>query len=75
VRRYGKWAGNPAGMRENLARCVVNVRPFYRSHESRQCTRYRKVGELCAQHAKQKAAGVTLSIPNDEEEVCNEDAG
>lgn len=63
-RRYGCWAGNPAGKRERPERCVVSV---YQPHSriSCQCSRARGQGPdglYCGQHAK-KIAPV---ISNDE---------
>lgn len=54
-KRYGRWAGHPAGQPEDPARCVIEV-PFPgRSMLSRQCGRKRGHGDgalYCAQHAK-----------------------
>jgi hypothetical protein len=52
VRRYNCWAGNSHGTPENPALCVVSVPEGGRSVLTRQCTRRRKVGDLCSQHAK-----------------------
>lgn len=60
LRRYGEWAGNPRGIREDITRCIEEVSPPP-GWISKQCTRKRghgPAGEYCAQHAKRHAARV-----------------
>jgi hypothetical protein len=55
-RYYGKWAGNPAGQREDKLRCIEVVTDRYKS---RQCLRERKCGPdglYCKQHDPIKIA-------------------
>jgi hypothetical protein len=57
-RRYGVWAGDPAGRAEDTTRCIEKVqdpvsRQFY------QCSRrrgYGPNGEFCKQHGKKAEA-------------------
>ena len=52
--RYGKWAGDPYGMREIASRCVVEVWPPNGWH-AHQCCRKRGHGPrkmFCKMHAK-----------------------
>lgn len=51
-RRFGRWAGNPAGDSEDPARCVEEV--FLLHGTPYQCQRkrgYGKHGAYCQQHA------------------------
>jgi len=53
-RIYDQWAGNPKGVKEDLARCVQNVGDFTGWHFN-QCARKRGYGPdglYCKQHAK-----------------------
>ena len=53
LRRYGKWAGQPEGVKEDTSRCVAQVRDDYMN--SYQCCRKRGhgiEGLFCKQHAK-----------------------
>jgi hypothetical protein len=53
-RRYGQWAGQLNGRREDITRCVVEIFPRD-AYISRQCRRlkgYGPEGEYCKQHAK-----------------------
>lgn len=53
-RRYGCWAGEPAGKPEDMDRCIEAVRPQGR-YISVQCSRKRGhgfLGNFCKQHAK-----------------------
>lgn len=66
MRKYGAWAGNPKGYVEDVSRCIVEVANemmFY------QCSRKRRDGLYCRQHAKMIAAGTLspLYIPEDTE--------
>lgn len=52
-RRYGKWAGNPKGFREDPERCVWEVFPNDGQRIGRQCQNRRKAGsegDLCQRH-------------------------
>ena len=54
-RRYGQWAGNPEGMREDPALCIEEVWPSGGAWIPRQCARKRGHGPdglYCKQHAK-----------------------
>jgi len=58
MRRYGCWAGNPAGVAEDTKRCIATV---YWQHTwvAYQCSRKRghgKHGLYCKQHAKKHAS-------------------
>lgn len=46
--RYGKWAGNPKGYKQDSAQCVKDVMHGYMSS---QCKKKRAVGLYCKQHA------------------------
>jgi hypothetical protein len=51
---YGRWAGNPQGIKEDRARCVEGIWAS-RTYRSYQCERKRGHGldgEYCKQHAK-----------------------
>lgn len=55
-RRYGQWAGNEAGIPEDVACCVKSVFSGWHSH---QCSRRRGHGPdglYCKQHAKKEEA-------------------
>jgi hypothetical protein len=58
LRRYGRWAGNPQGMKEDVTRCawiVCEARWI-----PRQCARKRGHGPdglLCRQHARMATEG------------------
>ena len=68
MRRYNRWAGNPKGRLENAAKCAAVVWPGS-GYASYQCSRKRgqgKGGLLCHQHAKIKAAGRRIDIPEDD---------
>lgn len=59
VRRFGKWAGNPKGHREDVTCCVCSVAVGERSQLFRQCSRkrgYGRDGLFCKQHAKRYPA-------------------
>lgn len=64
MRIYGRWAGNPAGRKEDMTRCPVEVADgmlFY------QCQRVKKTKEgFCTQHQKMKDEGIHLNIPEEE---------
>lgn len=52
-RRYGKWAGSPAGHAEDKTKCVAEI-PAPPSWQRVQCSRKRghgPNGEFCKQHA------------------------
>lgn len=54
-RRYGEWAGNPAGQKEDPTRCREEVWPRDGSWTPYQCLRKRghgPKGEFCSLHAK-----------------------
>jgi len=54
-RRYGQWAGNEAGIREDITRCIEEVYPSGRLIIPYQCHRKRgfgKDGLYCKQHAE-----------------------
>ena len=56
-RRYGQWAGNPDGVREDPTRCIQEVYPRMEWHPS-QCLRKRGHGPdglYCKQHGKLEA--------------------
>ena len=58
LRRYGVWAGNRHGHREDVTRCAWTVFAFGWA-VGRQCQRRRGYGpdrELCRGHAKKVAA-------------------
>ena len=66
VKKYGEWAGNPKGTREDPSRCVVEVSGGYRFF---QCRRARGHGEnnlYCKQHARMAQAGRHLRVPKEE---------
>lgn len=54
LRRYGQWAGNPAGYKENITRCAYEVwRTVGRTSMAGQCDRPRGHGPdglYCKQH-------------------------
>ena len=55
LRIYGRWAGNPQGIKENLTRCAEQVHESGRGIRFYQCTRNRGYGPdglYCKQHAK-----------------------
>ena len=55
TRRYGVWAGRPAGTPRDPARCAQEIRSRHVGDVGRQCTRRRGLGpggEFCAQHAR-----------------------
>ena len=55
MRIYNQWAGNPKGIRENLANCIAVVSYEGRSCLTHQCDRKRGYGKddlYCKQHAK-----------------------
>jgi hypothetical protein len=59
-RRYGEWAGNPAGTKEDDKRCREEVWPHGGGWVPYQCLRkrgYGPNGELCKQHAKKYQKG------------------
>ena len=54
-RRYGKWAGNPEGYREDPTRCIEAIWEGGGWMRDRQCGRKRGKGPgglYCGQHAK-----------------------
>jgi hypothetical protein len=54
--RYRQWAGQPQGVKQDLARCVVEVWPNDGSYLPSQCQRKRghgRGGFYCKQHARQ----------------------
>ncbi len=58
ARVYGRWAGNPNGILEDVTRCVEAVYG-HRDYHSRQCSRTRGHGPdglYCKQHGKQPDA-------------------
>jgi hypothetical protein len=62
MRRYGEWAGNPAGIQENVTCCVAE---FYDGWVFRQCARKRghgKEGLYCKQHAKRHPAELVEEV-------------
>lgn len=66
MRRYGCWAGNPKGDKENKEYCIAQVSGDYTCY---QCLRKRghgKNGEFCKQHAKMIAEGRNLFVPVEE---------
>lgn len=63
VRRYGRWAGNPAGIRENPTKCRRQVAEGGRSVLFHQCSRKRGFGTdglYCKQHGASPAAPPTV---------------
>lgn len=51
--RFGQWAGNPKGVKEDISRCFKGVFDPWIEH---QCTRprgYGYKGLFCKQHSKQ----------------------
>jgi len=59
LRRYAEWAGNPQGVREDVACCVEEVWPNDRRMIPSQCSRKRGRGPrrlYCAQHWKMEEA-------------------
>lgn len=55
--RYGQWAGNPMGQREDPVRCIKEVWPQDGRSIPYQCLRKRghgKDGLYCKQHAKKE---------------------
>lgn len=59
-RRYGAWAGDPFGQREDVTRCVATVGggSMWGPANERQCSRSRghgPLGDLCKQHAPKNA--------------------
>lgn len=56
MRRYGKWAGDPNGVLEDLKRCIVGVwgRDSWVPHQCRRKRGYGENGLYCKQHAKRK---------------------
>lgn len=59
VYHYGKWAGNPKGQPEDPKRCAAQVLPTS-TPISHQCSRKRRHGLYCTQHAKMVAAGIRV---------------
>jgi hypothetical protein len=58
MRRYGCWAGNSAGTKEDESRCIEEVWPSSGGWIPYQCQRKRGHGPdglYCKQHAKQHA--------------------
>ena len=68
MRRYNCWGGNPHGIGEDIARCVVEVFPTI-SFGGHQCFRKRGHGPdslYCKQHGRIAAAhNWTLYVPKD----------
>lgn len=57
ARRYGEWAGNPKGTKEDPARCVEEVCGADRWPVFHQCRRkrgYGPGGAYCRQHGKRQ---------------------
>lgn len=66
MRRYGSWAGNPKGDREDPERCIVEVGDGYLFG---QCSFRRGKGPdglYCGIHARRVAMGKHLYVPDDE---------
>lgn len=62
-RRYGQWAGNERGTKEDVTRCIEEVWPTGRSIISYQCQRKRGHGPggvYCRQHAARHQGKVGL---------------
>ena len=58
-RQYNLWAGNPKGDKEDVTRCIKEVRDWSGWH-SVQCSRKRGHGPdglYCKQHAKKAKVG------------------
>ena len=68
MRRYGAWAGNPRGYREDPKKCIAEVASGFLFY---QCSRKRGHGpreEFCKQHAKLVEAGSFIYVPKEDEE-------
>jgi hypothetical protein len=69
MRRYGAWGGAPAGYPEDTKQCAAQVPVGGRSPLFRQCMRKRPAdGLLCTQHAKERARGLYVNVPEEERE-------
>lgn len=65
-KRYGQWAGNKLGYREDMRRCTEEVWPSSRAAGfiSMQCSRPRghgKDGAYCSVHGRDNSKKVPLS--------------
>ncbi len=68
MRRYGAWAGQPKGHKEDPARCIVEVPDGGTSCTFHQCNNKRGKGPdglYCTQHAKKIEQGRSLFIPKE----------
>jgi len=63
MRIYGKWAGNPKGVRENPENCIVEVADGFTFHQCYRKRGYGKDGLFCQQHAKMYPTGEGIYIP------------
>jgi hypothetical protein len=69
MRFYGKWAGNPKGIREDPQRCIAEVSDRERWTHFYQCQRKRGKGPeglYCGIHANMIAKGLKVWVPKDE---------
>lgn len=69
MRVYGRWAGNPRGVKEDPTRCIVEVAVSGRSVLFHQCLKKRghgMNGAFCGQHAKMYPDGAGVYVPKDE---------
>lgn len=48
-RRYGQWAGNPNGDKQDPTKCIEEVFPDHQ-YNSRQCRFKKKFGDYCGFH-------------------------
>ena len=68
MRRYRQWAGNEAGITEDVTKCIASVSDGGRSMLFHQCELRRGKGPgglYCGIHAKQIAKGQYVSVPGD----------
>lgn len=65
ARRYGVWAGNPQGVSEHAARCIVEVlnRDGWVPHQCYRKRGYGLEGLYCFQHTRMAAQGRRLLVP------------
>jgi len=74
LRRYGKWAGNPSGNREDTSRCIVSVTPNERSPIQHQCYNKRGHGPnglYCKTHDPEVVALREKNVAARREEAWN----
>ena len=62
-RKYGQWAGNPKGIKENPKRCIQEVWEQGRIIHAYQCSRKRGFGFeglYCRQHSKKNLTNLPI---------------